>query len=319
MSNLRRREVLYIGAAQVVGPAFLIGQRARPTTTTDESPENSVAVRLADERSTTDASPRELLAPEDLVSRWGRTPGQQVRLRRNADEVAAFTIETVPGGVSNGTVRLAEDGMSRLGTQDGFDATVSSPVPHSLTPTAAAREGEYVETLHDPGDRGLVVAAPHGGRIEPYTDAQAERIAERLPSSTVWIGRGWRPDGGSYDRWHIPSTDIHPDSYPALGRIRDRGFENAVAFHGFGGTGIRIGGRAPDLLKREVRTAVEDAVGDVLDVRPATDDEYLGSDPDNLVNWLTANGRNGVQLEQSFEARRDHWQSIADAVAGVVD
>lgn len=261
-----------------------------------------------------------LLASEDLVSQLGLTSGQQIRLRRNTDEFAVFTVETVEGAISNETIWLHDAGLSRLETQDTFGATVSNPVPNpNLTPSAAAREGEYVEELRDRGNRRLVVAAPHGGKIEPYTDRQASRTADRLPESSAWIGRGWRPGGGAYERWHVTSTDIEPASYPELGTIADREFEHAVSFHGFSGDGILVGGGAPNQLKREVLASLEDAVGGVLNVRLATDGAYAGRDPDNFVNWLTATGRNGIQLEQSFEARTDYWRLIADAVAGVFE
>lgn len=286
---------------------------------TDASPDRTISVRPTTAGSPEGLGATDLLAPADLVSAWGLDAGQQLRLRRNADQFAAFTIVTGAGVGSNNSIRLTEAGLARLGTQDAFEGAVTSPVPHpDHPPSVAAREGEYVETLRDPGGSRLVVVAPHGGRIEPYTDRQAERVVERRPGTAAWIGRGWQPGGGSFDRWHVPSTDIHPDSYPELGRIADRGFGTAVSFHGFTGDGIRVGGAAPAPVVHGVRAAIDDAVGDVLDVRLATRDAYLGSDPDNVVNWLTANGRSGVQLEQSFEARSDHWESIADAVAGVV-
>lgn len=318
MSKLRRRAFLAGGLSLAPGLLSLEAPGGPRAASTDASADKTLSVRPASAGSTEGLGATDLLAPDHLVSAWGLDAGQQLRLRRNADQFAAFTIETGAGAVSNNSIRLTQEGLARLGTQDTFEATVTSPVPHpGHPPSVAAREGEYVETLHDPGGSRLVVAAPHGGRIEPYTDRQAERVVERLPGTVAWTGRGWQPGGGSFDRWHVPSTEIHPESYPALGRIADRGFGTAVSFHGFTGDGIRIGGAAPAPLVREVRAALDDAVGDVLDVRRATRDAYLGSDPDNVVNWLTANGSNGVQLEQGFEARSDYWQSIADAVAGV--
>jgi hypothetical protein len=37
----------------------------------------------------------------------------------------------------------------------------------------------------------------------------------------------------------------------------------------------------------------------------------------NIVNRLTTNGANGIQIEQSARARSIRWQDIADAVADV--
>ena len=97
-----------------------------------------------------------------------------------------------------------------------------------------------------------------------------------------------------------------------------RGFTYAVAFHGFDQAGILIGGTAPDPLKLEIQSALERATrGSRIKVRIAGPDEGLGADdPCNIVNRLSAGG-NGIQIEQSPEARTDHWRRIADAVAEV--
>ena len=44
---------------------------------------------------------------------------------------------------------------------------------------------------------------------------------------------------------------------------------------------------------------------------------YDGDSVRNIVNRLTAGGANGVQIEQSIEARNGFWKVIADAVASV--
>ena len=46
-------------------------------------------------------------------------------------------------------------------------------------------------------------------------------------------------------------------------------------------------------------------------------ENYGGDSRKNIVNRLTAGGGNGVQIEQSLEARTEYWQAIADAVAAV--
>ena len=52
-------------------------------------------------------------------------------------------------------------------------------------------------------------------------------------------------------------------------------------------------------------------------------ERYGGDDPRNIVNRLAAPSatgvRNGIQIEQSLQARCDHWFDIADAVADVYD
>ena len=55
-------------------------------------------------------------------------------------------------------------------------------------------------------------------------------------------------------------------------------------------------------------------------MRIATADEGFGGDsPRNIVNRLTANGANGIQIEQSLAARSTRGQAIADAVAKVYE
>ena len=46
-------------------------------------------------------------------------------------------------------------------------------------------------------------------------------------------------------------------------------------------------------------------------------DDFDGDNPRNIVNRLTAEGKGGVQIEQSRLARDKYWKEIADAVAGV--
>ena len=46
-------------------------------------------------------------------------------------------------------------------------------------------------------------------------------------------------------------------------------------------------------------------------------DSLGGSSLDNIVNRLTANKRNGIQIEQSLRARTEKWLQIATAVATV--
>lgn len=46
-------------------------------------------------------------------------------------------------------------------------------------------------------------------------------------------------------------------------------------------------------------------------------ENYDGDSVRNIVNRLTAGGANGVQIEQSLEARNGFWKVIADAVASV--
>ncbi|MGH3897913.1 MAG: poly-gamma-glutamate hydrolase family protein [Pseudonocardiaceae bacterium] len=206
-----------------------------------------------------------------------------------------------------------------------FDGVVDSHVPHpTFSEGDAEDQSEFIEQLEDNGvQSGLIALAPHGGDIEPHTDQQAERVASRLVAKAVssWRGKGWKDGAGAFDRWHITSTDINEASFPLLNSVISRGFTYAVAFHGLDEPEILIGGTAPASLKQEIRDAIAGATaGSCIDVRIAEPDEgFGGDDPCNIVNRLSAGGANGIQIEQSRQARSRHWADIADAVADVYD
>jgi phage replication-related protein YjqB (UPF0714/DUF867 family) len=263
-----------------------------------------------------------------LLRSVGAAVGQQVRIRRTPTEYALFTIIDARDEDDPRVVRLGLSGRRRLGTDDPFDGAVVLPAADpTMSDADAEANGELVERLDDDGNqRQLIVIAPHGGDIERHSDEQAERVACHLDGYRVssWRCKGWKPrredgSGGAFDCWHITATDIDPASFPGLGSVIDRGFVQAVAFHGFDEPEILVGGGAAAALKEEIRAAIEAATcGSGIPVRVATpDDHFGGDDPGNIVNRLTVGGAGGVQIEQSMPARRDYGTAIADAVAAV--
>jgi phage replication-related protein YjqB (UPF0714/DUF867 family) len=251
------------------------------------------------------------------------TLGNQVRIKRNASEFGLFTVSDVRQEDPDSTVRMGLAGRRRLGTSDEFDGVVDAQVPHpTLTEAEAEAENEFVERLEDDGEQQeLIAIAPHGGAIEPHTDQQAERVASRLAAEAVssWRCKGWNSEGDPFGTWHITSAKLSERSFPLLAKAMCRRFTHAVAFHGFDDPEILIGGLAPLALKQEIQRAIEGATaGSGIQVRIAgPEDVFGGDDPLNVVNRLTAGGANGLQIEQSFQARADHWRTIADAVADV--
>jgi phage replication-related protein YjqB (UPF0714/DUF867 family) len=249
--------------------------------------------------------------------------GSQVRVRRNPDQVALYTISETREESSETTMRMALPGRQRLGVTEEFEATIETRVPHpTLSDEDAHDQSEFVERLDDDGyQRGLVVIAPHGGAIEAETDRQAERVGACLGGdhASVWRCKGFKAGGGAFERWHITSTDIHEASFPLLRTIASRGFTYAVAFHGFSEEDVLVGGAAPLALKQEVAAALCEALaGSGIEVRVAgASEEYDGDNPANIVNRLTAGGVNGVQIEQSLEARTRFGLAMAEAVAAV--
>lgn len=265
-------------------------------------------------------------ADPDKLAMVGRERRHQVRIKRNDQEYGLYTVSEVRPENPDNIVRMGKTGRERLGESDEFDATLDSQVPHATySDTEAKCNGEFVERLDDDGrSTGLIVIAPHGGDIEPYTDWQAERALSELACKGVssWRCKGWHPKG-ALEHWHITSADIHEASFPLLNSVIFRGFRYAVAFHGFDDPkiddDILIGGLA-EALKEEVKEAIEGVVGSDFTVRITTPDDPFGGDhPQNIVNRLTAGGKNGIQIEQKIGPRQKYALAIADAVAKVYD
>ena len=235
--------------------------------------------------------------PRALV---GFMVGDQIRITRGPDDYAIYTIVERRYSDNPNLVRMGLDARQRVGTANNFDANVISPVvAMGLTDEQAQLTSEFVERLVDDGkNAGLVVIAPHGGMIEARTDRQAESVAAALACSS-WICKGWKQGGGCYRRWHIPSTQLSPRSFPGLGLIANRGFDYAVAFHGIASGGVLISGTAPRALKVMVKSAIVAALRnseiEVAIAQPG--DDGAGGSPHNVVNWLTADGMAGLQIE----------------------
>jgi len=257
----------------------------------------------------------------DTLEAYNVGGGEQVRLSA-PDASAAYNsvLRTVPRDVFEAGTWDCARACRKLDVEQDSELAVEPFAPHpEYTTRAQAKENdEFVEILDDSGGSDLVVTAPHGGRIEYRTDDQSGLVADAL-GATDWSCVGFNSGGGAYDRWHITSTKISPQSFPKLGEIADRDFAYAVSFHGFGEEGIAVGGGASHELKRTVRQAIEDATDERYDVYiPDADGPYAGVSSENYVNWLTADG-DGIQIEQCLDARKDDWQAVAEAVVSVFD
>jgi phage replication-related protein YjqB (UPF0714/DUF867 family) len=262
-------------------------------------------------------------ADPEVLAAIGRAVGHQVRITRTGADSALYTVSEAPQEDPDDIVRMGPAGRRRLGASGEFAGAIDSRVPHpTISERSAEAEGEFIERLRDDGRQSRLIAiAPHGGDIELHTDRQAERVRSRLgiAAASAWRCKGWDGQRRAFERWHITSTDINEASFPRLDSVISRGFTYAVAFHGFDEAGILIGGAAPPALKLEIRSAVERATaGSCIEVRIAgPDEEFGGDDPCNIVNRLSAGGRNGIQIEQCLQARAGHWPAIAREVAEV--
>jgi phage replication-related protein YjqB (UPF0714/DUF867 family) len=266
--------------------------------------------------------------PEKLAT-IDRAIGHQIRVKRNENEYALYTVSETRPETTDTIIRMAKGARARLTfadeseVPDEFNAIVESQVPHPTDTDQEAKDNsEFVERLTDNGTHnGLVVIAPHGGAIEEGTDRQAEYVATQLAAKGVscWRCKGFKKGGGALERWHITSPDINEASFPLLNTIINRHFSYAIAFHGFDQPGILIGGGAYHALKCEIRSAIQQAISGGIEVRIATAaDNFNGDNLHNIVNRL-AICHNGIQIEQSEAARNKHWQQIAEAIISVYD
>lgn len=247
--------------------------------------------------------------PAAVLAWAGAEVGQQVRLRRGRECMLATVVDTAERAVVAPETAELLDGVGPL--------RVAGEAP---TPRTSLAAGRFVEQTREGGP--LVALAPHGGDVEPHTDAQARRLAER--GAAAWACRGWWPEGRAFDRWHVTSTDVHPGSFPALdgllggGSGKRGGFEAAVSFHGWRGDGVGVGGGAPREVRRRVTEAVERVLPPDVPVERIDEGDYSGDSPENVVNWLTTDGASGVQIEQSTGVRWRHGSDVADAAADVL-
>lgn len=250
--------------------------------------------------------------------------GEQIRICRNNQDCAAYTVTEIREGDGSDQVRLGKSGRERLGTSaTGFDA-ILRPVlaTKQLSDKSAKSASEFIESIEDSGNhQGLLVMAPHGGGIEINTDRQARRVTDLLSGSDVssWCCKGWKNGGGSWDRWHITSTMISPKSFPGLAKVTKRDYAYAVAFHGMKDSGVLIGGRGPqqlkDLLRQQIKAALGGNAGPVTIASKNSDKG--GRSLSNVCNWVTAGGSGGIQIEQSSKVRDKYWKDVSDAVASV--
>jgi len=268
-----------------------------------------------------------LSADPDKMSTIGVSVGMQVRVSRDSSaDMALYTFYEEMEEVYSSNARMGYSGRARLAqTSTPILVDVDSQVVHPTYDEAEAEaNSEFIEQLDEressSSDARLCAIAPHGGNIESFTAEQAERVFSQLNDADkdvdCWRCKGFKSGGGAFDRWHITSDELDKRSFPKLASIADKGFDYCVAFHGMSEDGIIIGGLASTALKTEIKEAIEDALdGSGIDVVLWASGSYGGQAEGNLVNWLC--GGDGVQIEQSYEARSEHWQAIADAVAGV--
>jgi phage replication-related protein YjqB (UPF0714/DUF867 family) len=266
------------------------------------------------------------------ITTIGRNQGEQVRLERYARDgvtLLDFALYTViamhdqePDLVFVG-FRDPESTHQDLHERPGLSgsAPFTGRINSQVTDDTINEDGGFVERLIDNGHhQGLIVIAPHGGNIKRHTNEQAERVRQKLESKCIslWMCQGFKEGGGAFDSWHITSTDISEESFPKLKMVIGRGFEYAIAFHGWDEDSICIGGSAHFDLKQQIKTAIESALassGIAVTSDGGCPPNFNGNDQRNIVNRLATKG---IQIEQSLAARSDFACEIADAVAEIM-
>jgi hypothetical protein len=116
---------------------------------------------------------------------------------------------------------------------DRWEATVAAGVadPRAVTVSPAVLDPvRFTEQLNVDTNAGLVVIAPHGDDIEPYTHLQADEVVTRIlrlggrkVATWVCLGQGF-DNVGARIRWHITSTDVSERSFPGLRTIMGQRF-----------------------------------------------------------------------------------------------
>jgi phage replication-related protein YjqB (UPF0714/DUF867 family) len=250
--------------------------------------------------------------------------GQQCRItvKDYAKRYGLITIHSKIQGVDNNSIQMRLSGRERFCESESFEAYLEDAgVKRDKDKLWLERHNEFGEFLDEDNNATVVFCAPHGGKIEEFTDEQAKSAYARIrdihgKAAACWRCCGWHASLRASKAWHITSTDISRLSFPKLDRIGDRNFKYAVAFHGYSENEILIGGSASEHLKVTICSAIQNACGsDNVVVKITSGGHYSGTDPDNFVNWLTKSGAGGIQIEQPYVARQKFGTEIAEAVA----
>ncbi len=261
-------------------------------------------------------------------TRPGSRPQIRVVSDDNPNRYALYTVAEL-ASATNPVVEMGPLALERL---------FGNVIPTNLQAKVDADMQLWVGATNKPGfaencpsDTGAFLAAiaPHGGKIEEWTDEQVGEVANNSQLANRGI-RAWSCEGagnatiGAKKRWHITSNDVSELSFPCLKDLIGIPFTHAVSFHGFEhmnpnhavvyvGGGANGKGALKQLMVKEIQKVSQQNLM-VTDKPPS---KYAGDEEDNIVNRL-ARG-NGIQIEQSVPARTAWHAQIAQAVASVYE
>ncbi len=298
------------------------------------------ALRASQPYLTTVARRREHCSADPMkLADIGRGDRQQVRVEGPSGTTGLYTVYAHDEPHDDAVVRMGQAGRDRFELAVNEVVTIHAQCVHPTLDEAAAKaQSEFIERRCDDGTSdGVIVIAPHGGDIEPYTDEQATAVYDQLVAAgkgaSAWCCKGWWEYGNGTDapdHWHITSTEIHAASFPELQYVHTDPprFDFAVSFHGCASCewdGVNrkviIGGLADcavkELILKAIRSISAIGTNPTEEIVIATSGDLAAQQETNLTNRL-AKGNQGVQIEQCLEVRKSHWQEIATAVASVL-
>lgn len=286
-----------------------------------------------------------LQASEDVFETLEREPGEQVRVTRD-DDTAVFTLaaeddEDAMDDSADAVVRASGEGKCRLAffedddfeddrrwgplrgdetcdlADEEFEVEIDPQVPaDDLDTDEAADDGELVETYVE-GETDIAVIAPHGGRIQPFTDLQVEKMLEDFDDITGWMLEGFGQNTSFY-RWYVPSAEMAEVSYPGLAELSEETYDTAVSFNGITGDEIYVGGTADESLRQDIVDAIEEALPHDGSPVSLGENQYSATRSETLVNRITDGESGGIWIGQPIADRRNSWDVIVEAVGSVL-
>lgn len=232
------------------------------------------------------------------------------------------------------------------GTTVQVSGGVATEYVNFTEPNAGNKYFRECVELHDDE---LAVIVPHGGSIEVKISDQMPSLLTALDGlgqdPSVWEATG-RWSSGTYNRWHITSTQLSLDSFPGLDALAAAGpYKYTVSLHGYASStkGVVVGGRASRQVKcylvhqlEAARTEPDTVLykiygpdGSPVEVNGSLGNRssIAGQNVDNIVNRLssTAAGAGGIQIELSSGVRNDadvfpdFMEALAKATDDLVD
>lgn len=260
----------------------------------------------------------------------GLLVGQQVIVRIPGHQFKAMTIGSYHTEEDQFIVRMnaLAFGQFELPVEPVAATIESGPIASDVTVEEAEQLGLIVERASlMPQTKTVMVIANHGGLIEPWTHIQAERSQQRLEAvhgvgSAYYVAQGYPPPDRPPTRitstfWHITSVDFRGDrgSWPLLATIWDERFTWALSYHGMGGEKhVGVGGLAGDIVLDGAVAAIAAVLPNDYLVDKIEEAHLDGTSLRNIMNRFAAPNYFTIQLEQTFDARRDFHEEIADAL-----